>query len=235
MFRKLLMAVGLATATAPATAAEPPAFPAQMEDLADIYAMLFCDDLDRYRPLADEPGSSWKQVVFNERPDPERIRALAGSEGEESRVRALAFHWLRQHAEPVPQRKLLGVILEYAMGDGFDVLAAYLDGSLRYLNHAGKTVFVEREVDTFRAPIRKLFELSQQAVDRLGPWSEARRPPPAPGMLRLSFLVSDGLYFGEGRFVDMEADPVAGPIVRQAGAMVNDVVNRVLKREGAPG
>lgn len=46
-------------------------------------------------------------------------------------MRLLAFNWLRRHGHTVPPRCLLGVVLEVPLEGSLDVLAAYLDGSVR--------------------------------------------------------------------------------------------------------
>jgi hypothetical protein len=35
-------------------------------------------------------------------------------------------------------------------------------------------------------------------IAQIGPWDQPRKPPPITGNVRLTFLVTDGLYFGEG-------------------------------------
>ena len=42
----------------------------------------------------------------------------------------------------------------------------------------------------------QLFAESEKIVKQIGPWDKPRRPHPAKGNARISFLVSDGLYFG---------------------------------------
>jgi hypothetical protein len=40
----------------------------------------------------------------------------------------------------------------------------------------------------------------------------------------MTFLVSDGLYFGEGPFTLMQRDPVAAPLLKNAGELLQLVV-----------
>jgi hypothetical protein len=61
-------------------------------------------------------------------------------------TRAILWVWsaLRELGEkPDPQFafEVLGVILERPSVDGYDTLAAYVDGSARYLNFSGKAIF----------------------------------------------------------------------------------------------
>lgn len=61
-------------------------------------------------------------------------------EGIESRQVLQAWHFLRAvgvYPSPSEATDVLGAIAEVAVNGGHDVLAAYRDGSVRYLNHAG--------------------------------------------------------------------------------------------------
>jgi hypothetical protein len=57
-------------------------------------------------------------------------------------------------------------------------------------------------------------------VERSGPWNQARRSPPGAGSFRLNFLVSDGLYFGEGPLEVMLRDPRAVPVLEAGTALL---------------
>ncbi|EAQ76287.1 hypothetical protein WH5701_15811 [Synechococcus sp. WH 5701] len=53
---------------------------------------------------------------------------------------------------------------------------------------------------------------------------EARRAPPEDDNIRLTFLVSDGLYFGEGPMTVMQREPLAAPILQTATELLQAVV-----------
>ncbi|CAK6692615.1 hypothetical protein ICNINCKA_01248 [Synechococcus sp. CBW1107] len=53
---------------------------------------------------------------------------------------------------------------------------------------------------------------------------EARRAPPEDDTIRLTFLVSDGLYFGEGPMTGMQREPLAAPIFQRATELLQAVV-----------
>ncbi|CAK6701227.1 hypothetical protein BBFGKLBO_03051 [Synechococcus sp. CBW1107] len=59
--------------------------------------------------------------------------------------------------------------------------------------------------------VQVLFAVSQPVVNAIGPWEEARRAPPDRDTIRLTFLVSDGLYFGEAPMTVMQREPMAPP------------------------
>jgi hypothetical protein len=68
-----------------------------------------------------------------------------------------------------------------------------------------------------------------EAVAKIGPWDQPRRPPPVEGNVRLTFLVSDGLYFGEGPFSVIQEDPIGGPVLAAASELLTEIVNATTK------
>jgi hypothetical protein len=52
-----------------------------------------------------------------------------------------ALRELGEKPDPKSAFEVLGVIIEIPSGDGYDTLAAYVDGSARYLNYSGKAIF----------------------------------------------------------------------------------------------
>jgi len=158
---------------------------------------------DRYisrQPIRFQPGAD-KGIVL--------------SPGE-SRTRALAYNWLRLHGHAVPPRVLLGTILEVPQDAGLDTLAAFADGSVRYINQTGRMAVIEGEVPAVSITVNALLAASQEVVNKIGPWEKPRLPPPAEGRLRMTFVVSDGLYFGEGPMAEMSRDPLAGKVFQKA-------------------
>lgn len=121
------------------------------------------------------------------------------------------------------QDTLLGVIVEVPLAVGLDALAASSEGGVRYLNQSGKLVVIEG-VPQFLPMVKRLFEVSQPVVQRIGPWTKPRLAPPKPGNVRLTFLVSGGLYFGEGEMAVMQQEPMAEPIIGQATELLQAVV-----------
>jgi hypothetical protein len=54
-------------------------------------------------------------------------------------------------------------------------------------------------------------------------------PPPRRGSIRLSFLVSDGLYFGVGPMTTLSSDDIGGPVLRSATALLQAIVGESSK------
>jgi hypothetical protein len=198
------------------------AYPDQRTNL--IYNLLFCDQPELFAK-ADLPTDSNLAEVLSSSATPDAVRKIAENDNTESRIRVLAFNWLRAHRLDVPRKKLLGVIVEMPLAQGLDTLAAYPDGRVRYINQSGKMAFFESPISGMPEKVTAFMSSAQIAVNQTGPWDKARLPPPPQGFVRFTFLVSDGLYFGQGKVDDIARDKLGGPILKSATALLLLVTN----------
>jgi hypothetical protein len=203
--------------------------PYRSDAVNHLYNLLFCDDARLFRPRDD--GTGPHATVLSAATDRETLERIGDDLGVESSVRALAFNSLRAMKVSVPRKRLLGAIIEFPQESGLDVLAAFADGRLRYINQSEKLAIFESTSPTLAAQVGELLRLSQLVVNRFGPWDKPRRPPPTGDLTRMSFLVSDGLYFGEGRTSDLMRDNVARPVVEAATTLLRMVVDATLEQE----
>src|SRR5262249_34368108 len=151
-----------------------------------LYNALFCDDPSQFKPSGAEAPADWQVALFDPRPDAAAIRRIAENPDEESRVRILAYNWLRRHKHSVPPRQLLAVIVEVPVGGGLDVLAAYSDGRVRYINQTGKVAVFEGGPSQVDEKAKCLVATAVAAVKRIGPWEKKRLPPPGKGNVRIT-------------------------------------------------
>ena len=231
MFKKLL---GRVSAAGAEQTSAPRYAPYAQAESNQIYDLLFCDKPEGFRPPPGEQPVAWQAILFGEPPVADSILALAQDKTQESRIRALAFNWLRANGHRVPARQLFGVVMEMPLRGGLDTLAVYADGRIRYINHTGNITVIENGNPDIEFSIERLLHVSQDVVDRMGPWNKTRMPPPGKGKIRLSFVVSDGLYFGEGLADVMQNEPQAGPVLREAAKLLQLVVNLVAGDAPAP-
>jgi hypothetical protein len=192
-----------------------------------LYNLLFCDNPDLFRH--DGPDSSPLATALSVTATHQMLETIAGDTAIESRVRILAFNRLRAMTRPVPARQLLGTVIEFPQHDGLDTLAAFVDGRVRYINQTGHPGIFEGAPPDVVAKANELMRVSQFAVDRHGPSDEPRRPQPDGDMVRLSFLVSDGTYVGEGSYEVLMDDPVGGPVLTAGGELLVRLVDTVVK------
>ena len=184
--------------------------------LDPIYDLLFCDGPDEIAALTDPTSSD------------ECLKAVFNDPGAGSRKKIATANLLRARGISDTGTELFGVIVEVSMPEGLDVLAVYEDGTARYINYSGKLVVWETVTKDSDKLVNDLFAASRSVVSNIGPWAGERLPPPVEGNARLSFLTADGLYFGEGPFDLLAADPMGGAIIDRAGKFMAFLVEQTL-------
>lgn len=241
MFKKLLALLGFKSAPAaadtPASArnapvpgtpvsvpAPSPIAPYAREDLNLVYNLLFCDDASLFKTTDDATRS-----LFVDGTEPKVVRAIADDRDEESRVRMLAYNWLHENAQPVPPKETLGVVIEVPLEQGLDVLAAYADGTVRYINHMGSISVYESHPAEIAAQAKEIVETAQGMVKQQPVGTRRRQAPPTLGDVRLTALVSDGLYVGQGAFEAIAAGKQTAPVLQGAQKLLDLIV-----RQGRP-
>ncbi len=140
----------------------------------------------------------------------------------ESRHVLQAWHFLRSIGiapEGAVAKHVVGAVAEVALPQGHDLLAAYEDGSVRYLNNSGAVAVIDEVLPTVEAPARDMLRIGQAIVQAIGPW-EGPLPPLPTGYSRLTLLTPLGPHFGQGPDVALRAD--------QQGAAFLDAATRTL-------
>jgi hypothetical protein len=91
--------------------------------------------------------------------------------------------------------------------------------------------FVDSAVGKFDEEIEQVLATSKPIVAAIGPWEEARLPRPEEGNIRMTFLVSDGLYFGEGPIDVIQQDEMAGPLINAAASLLTKLVQATINSD----
>jgi hypothetical protein len=131
----------------------------------------------------------------------------------------------------VPAGELLGAIVEVPLPGGLETLAAFTDGTARYINKTGRFTIFEPAPPPVQEQAGKLLAAARAAMTQIGPWDKERLPAPRPGRARMTFLVSDGLYFGDGPLPGIDRDPVGGPVFYEAGKLLTAVVDMAVGKQ----
>lgn len=196
-----------------------------------IYNLLFCDDLKLYRDnFKGDLIAPW-DVLFSELKDRNELLRIVKEPQYESRQKILAYNELLRMGIKPERNELLGVIVEVGLDHGVDVLAAYRDNTARYINYSGKMVIWENRIDQgINNKIAELIQKGEQVIIRIGPWDKKRLPPPKKGDARLSFLVSDGLYFGQGPFGILSKDPLGGAVLKASSELMKMLIEKDLNK-----
>ncbi len=206
-----------------------------MTDWRHVSETLFGDvPLDRLLAHVDISTRPWESFAsarnFLQQGDNAKARAtlleLAGTPSLEPRLVLQAWHALRELGQMPPAHlanELLGVVVEVGMYDGLDLLAAYPDHTARYFNYSGSAVIWERPNQMLDRSVDKILDSACAVLPHIGVWGRRRRPPPEVDVVRLNLLTPAGLSFGEGPFVLLASDPIGGPLIAAATALMKQL------------
>ena len=151
------------------------------------------------------------------------LRQVLSTPDLEARHYLQAWAALRTHGvlpEAMEAKQVLGVVVEVALEQGTDVVAAYTDGSARYLNQSGKIIIWEKPDSSLDQLVSTLLAAGQQVAGQIGPWEGERPAPPTGNTARVSFLTPSGLHFGEGPMDVLWHDALAHPVLAAAQALM---------------
>jgi hypothetical protein len=196
--------------------------PYQNETQDFMYNLLFCDAPDIFRSEAEKDWAG--SALFADPPDYNDVAKVAQNPNEESRIRALACNMLRANGKPVPSRLLLGVVLEIAMQEGLDALAAYGDMRVRYISRSGKLAIFERQPAPVAEKARQLVDVASLAVQKARAWTTPRLPAPRVPNARITWLTTDGPYIAEAHFAALVNDSSIGPVLRKGRELLDQIV-----------
>lgn len=179
-----------------------------------IYNLLFCDDLAFFEDGRLAGVESPFHPLYKAAGDVEALRRIADDETLESRVRVMGYNLLRSRGVRIGVQTLLGTIVEQRGEEGLETLAVYTDGRCRYIDGRGRLLVIEESPEEIKAKSVELLQAAWETVEQIGPWDKQRLAPPEKGEIRMTFLVSDGLYFGQGALEVMEGDPLGARLIR---------------------
>lgn len=204
--------------------------PYSTDYLNHFYELLFCDKIALYRNSSNAEIYPWS-VVLSDNSTVADLQNVIDDAGVESRPKLIAANRLQSSGKPLPGRRIFGGIVEVGMPEGLDVLAAYEDGSARYINYSEKLIIWDVTTRESNELVVDLFLAARRVVDRTGPWERDRFPPPKAGDARITFLVSNGLYFGEGPFDVLAKDALGGKVIDRAGKLMNFLISNSTSQE----
>jgi hypothetical protein len=198
-----------------------------------IYQLLFCDNKELFQLKTEAPYSYPYDLLFSPDSTTNDLQRIIDDETTDTRLKILAYNRQRELGHKTETPELLAVIVEVGLENGLDVLASFQNGTARYINHSGKLLIWETTNDLQANNLTNtLFTCGEVVINRIGPWDKPRRPHPVTGNVRLTFLVSDGLYFGEGPVDVLFRDPLAAPTLSAATQLMIFLTDKVTAGEG---
>jgi len=207
--------------------------PYRNEALNLIYNLLFCDDIKLFQKnseIGDSETYPW-YVLFDPKASAADLEIIVNDRTHESRVRLLAAYRMREMEVKPALKELLGVVIEVGLEDGLDVLAAFNDETARYINFSEKMVIWETSEKTATELIVNLLDAGYTVINKIGTWDKARLPFPENGMVRMTFLVTDGIYFGQGPTNVLFKDPMAAPVLNAGLALMKFLTEATLSKQ----
>lgn len=156
-------------------------------------------------------------------------RQIAETDGLESRVTLQAWHFLRQAGQNPPEelgQQALGTVAEVPMKAKHDVLAAYRDGSARYLNHGGGAVIWDGEDPAIQAAIDNWLVAAQGLAYAIGAWDKPSLPVLPAGHLRVVMLTPGGHRFGQGPEAAIRSEAAVAQYLARATTLLQLLVDR---------
>jgi hypothetical protein len=196
-----------------------------------IYNLLFCDNLDLYKANSQPPYSYPFDILFSETSSVTDLQKLIDDTTTEPRIKVLAYNKQLASGHKPNKKELLAVIVEVGLDEGLDVLASFKNGTARYINQTGKILVWETTTDAKANQLTNdLFSKSMHIVNQIGPWDKPGKLHPAKGNTRITFLVSDGLYFGEAPTNTLFDDKTANPTLMVATMLMQYLTEKSLEK-----
>ena len=87
--------------------------------------------------------------------------------------------------------EVLGAVIEVQMKDAYDTLAAYQDGSARYLNFSGSSIFWDKTDERIKGMCQTLLKSTAQAGARAKPRMNLSLPKSG---IQVTLLTRSGIY-----------------------------------------
>jgi len=194
-----------------------------------IYNLLFCDNIDLYKNNTQPPYTYPFDKLFSETSTISDLQKISDDSTSDARLKVLSYNRQLAGGHIPIKKELLAVIVEVGLKGGLDTLASFNDGTARYINQAGNIIVWETTDPRSNELTQDLFLNSQHIVNQIGVWDKPRRPAPTKGNARITFLVSDGFYFGEGPIDILFNDPMASPALTSATYLMNYLTEKSLE------
>ena len=145
-----------------------------------------------------------------------------------------AWHFLREVGvipDPEASNQLYGVVVEVALAEGLDIVAAYADHTARYFNFSGAGIVWDAPDNSLDEEIDAVLQSGSAVVNQIGPWRGARPPAPPTGHARINMLTPSGLHFGEAPFEALAGDQFGGPVISAAIRLMQSLIALTKRRQ----
>lgn len=153
------------------------------------------------------------------------LRGVLDRPNIETRIQLWAWSALRElgiQPDATAAAEVLGVVVEVPMQEAWDTLAAYQDGSARYLNYSGAAIFWDRPDETITALCHALSRAAATAGAQATPRLSVALPQSG---MQLTLLTRSGNY--------VITDPPESSI-KVAAVLMNELIQRAQTAQKKP-
>ena len=162
------------------------------------------------------------------------LKQIVETDGLETRIYLQAWHTLMSLGEQPPadlQAKIQGVVLEYHMDKGLDIVAGYADHTARYWNYSGTGIVWDARNPEIDQAIDHLLAVGQQIMNSIG--AEPREPLPIPpkGNMRIFLMSYGGSSFGQGIYEQLSQDKMGGAAINAGYKLMTKLINAQKQRK----
>lgn len=152
----------------------------------------------------------------------EELYRILEDERDDARSCFQCWNFLRQLGEvPGPEvaRRVLGLVIERSHAGRPELVAAYWDGTARWLDvKGGFRIFTDPD-PSMVANIRRRLRVCRPLVEVTDASSGPRPPPPTGPRCRITVLTPAGLRMREGTWAALWDDDVTGPVLEMGGEL----------------
>ena len=152
-----------------------------------------------------------------------RLRSILSRPNLETRVQLWVWSALRELGEqpdPKSSGEVLGAVIEVPVQGAYDTLAAYQDGSARYLNFSGKAIFWDAPEATVKSLCQGFIDSTVPAASRATPRKSIALPKSGT---QVTLLTRSGIY--------VILDPPQ-LIVQAASKLMAELIRRASQKKG---
>lgn len=169
----------------------------------------------------------------------ELLLEIAASPNTETRMMLWSWTALRGlgvHPKAEEATQIKGVVIRVPMGKGADVLAAYADGTARYVNHSGKVIVWDLPDAHIGSIVRTVLERSKDLNTDV-PTAASTRP--GGDTVSVTVLTFSGNRFAEVPMRSLRASPINQVLTVGAELMSNlikrtEAMNQLVQRHPGP-
>ena len=137
------------------------------------------------------------------------LKQITDAEGFNTRIYLQAWHTLMSLGEQPPESLrgvIQGIVTEYHMDNGLDIVAAYTDHTARYWNYSGAGIVWESRDPEIDKLIDDLLKVGQEIINKIGAEPRENLPIPTQGKIRIFLMAYNGSSFGEGLYDQLIKD-----------------------------